>query len=116
VFVELQRAGHKIFTGSEVQYSRMVKAGVHGAISGVASVLPELMVAIDRRARAGEDTAQLDAKVADFVDRTSKFPFPIAIREASAIRGIKTGPHATPLSREECVRMEEFRAWFKTFV
>ncbi len=111
-FVELQRAAPRFFTGADAQYSRMLKNGAYGAISGVASVVPELMVAIDRRARAGEDTSALDAKVADFIDRSAAFPFPIGIREACAVRGIKTGPHAGPLGRQECLEMEEFRAWF----
>ncbi len=115
-FIAVQRAGHKIFTGADAQYSRMLKQGAYGAISGVASAAPELMVAIDSKARAGEDTSALDAKVAEFIDRTSAFPFPIGIREAAAMRGLKPGPHATPLSPEQCVRLEEFRAWFKDWV
>ncbi len=114
-FVALQKAGHKIFTGADAQYSRMLRQGVYGAISGVATAIPELMVAIDRRTRAGEDTTALDAGVAEFIDRTSAFPFPVGVREACAVRGLKTGPHATPLSREECTKLEEFRIWFKSW-
>ena len=115
-FIALQKAGHKIFTGAEAKYSRMLREGVYGTISGVASAVPELMVEIDRRARAGEETTALDAKVVEFIDRTAAFPCPIGIREAAAIRGLKPGPHATPLSREESARLEEFRDWFKTFL
>src|SRR5258706_5876725 len=115
-FVELQKAAPKVFVGADAQYSRMLRAGAHGAISGVASVIPELMVAIDQRVRAGEDKSTLDAHVAEFVNRVMAFPMPIGIMEAAALRGLKTGPHATPLGREECLRMEEFRAWFQEWL
>jgi dihydrodipicolinate synthase/N-acetylneuraminate lyase len=39
-FVELQRAGYQVFTGNEAMYSRFVRAGGYGTISGVASVVP----------------------------------------------------------------------------
>jgi len=114
-FVELQRVA-KVFVGADAMYSRAVGVGAFGAISGVASVIPELMVALDRRARAGGDTSALDAKVVEFLNRTSAFPFPVALREAAAIRGLNVGPHASPLGREECARMEEFRAWFRDWL
>ena len=94
-------------------YSRAARAGAAGAISGTASVLPELMIAIDRRARAGEDTSTLDQHLAAFLDRAMSFPFPIAFREALKIRGVDAGPHATPLGPEESKRLDEFRGWFR---
>src|SRR5262249_9010258 len=111
-FVELQRSGREGFTGNDAMYSRVVRAGGYGAISGVASVVPELMVAVDRRARAGEDTSELDAKVAEIMKRASEFAAPLALKEAAAIRGLKVGPHASPLGVEECRKLESFRAWF----
>ncbi|HWZ32534.1 MAG TPA: dihydrodipicolinate synthase family protein [Bryobacteraceae bacterium] len=115
-FVELQRASAKVFVGADTMYSRAARAGAMGAISGVASVVPELLVAIDRAARAGNDTSALDARLADFIDRAMAFPFPIALREAAAVRGIRTGPHASPLGRDECQRLEEFRTWFRAWL
>jgi len=115
-FVELQRSGTQVFVGAEAIYSRAVREGGYGAISGIASVVPELMVGIDRRARAGQDTSALDAKACEFVDRMMAFPFPMALREAAAIRGLKVGPHAAPLGPDECVRMQEFRSWFRDWV
>ena len=112
-FATLQRCGRPVYLGSETLYSRAAREGVFGIISGVANALPELMVALDRRARAGEDTSALDARLAEFVERAMTFPFPIGIREAAAMRGLKTGPHAVPSGREECARLEEFRSWFR---
>ena len=115
-FIGLKNAAATIFVGADQMYSRAARVGAYGAISGTASVAPELMIAIDRRARAGEDTAELDARVKEFAARAIEFPFPAAYREAAAIRGLKIGPHAAPLGRQECVRMEEFRAWFRGWI
>jgi 4-hydroxy-tetrahydrodipicolinate synthase len=115
-FERLQRSGLAVYTGADTMYSRAARAGATGAISGIASVVPELMVAIDRAARCGQDTAALDARVKDFIDRANEFPFPVAYREALKIRGIDAGPCASPVGPAESKRLEEFRGWFREWV
>jgi 4-hydroxy-tetrahydrodipicolinate synthase len=119
-FVEMERItrdrGLAIYIGSDNMYRRARSAGATGAISGTASVIPELMVAIERGSVAGQDCTRLEASVAEFVSRAAMFPFPIAYREAVALRGIQIGPHAAPLGRDESRRMEEFRAWFRDWL
>jgi dihydrodipicolinate synthase/N-acetylneuraminate lyase len=102
-----------ILMGSDGMYSRACRAGAAGAVSGAANALPELMVGIDRRARAGQDTAALDALLSEFLTRAMSFAFPVAFREAAAIRGIAVGPHATPLSPGEFHRLADFHSWFQ---
>jgi 4-hydroxy-tetrahydrodipicolinate synthase len=114
-FVELQKAG-SVLVGSDVMYSRACRAGAAGVISGLASAVPELMVAIDRRARNDQDTAALDAQCKEFLDRVLRFPLPIAIKEAAAIRGVSVGPHATPLGPDERRALDEFRGWFREWL
>ena len=115
-FEAFVRTGLPVFTGSDLIYSRAARAGAAGTISGMASVVPELMVATDRAVRSGADTTALDARIAEFVNRAMSFPFPIAFKEAAAIRGLKTGPAASPLGPEECRRMDQFRGWFKEWI
>jgi dihydrodipicolinate synthase/N-acetylneuraminate lyase len=115
-FVVLQKTGYPVFTGSEIIYARAVQAGAAGTISGLATVLPELMVALDRRVRSGAETADLEKLVQEFSTRALSFSFPMAYREAAALRGLKTGPNAIPLSAHECAAMDEFRAWFVSFL
>ena len=112
-FLKLQSTGLPVWVGADTMYNRAARAGAAGAISGTASVLPELMVSIDRRARAGEDTSDLEKTLAAFQERAMSFPFPIAFREALAIRGIDPGPHASPLGPEESKKLDEFRGWFR---
>jgi dihydrodipicolinate synthase/N-acetylneuraminate lyase len=105
--------GFAVYTGGEAIYSRACKRGAAGIISGVANAMPELMVAIDRAARAGRDTSELDAQLLEFLRRLEGFPMPAPIREAAASRGLEVGPHALPFGTGERKRMDEFRAWFE---
>ncbi len=112
-FLKLHATGLPVLVGADTMYGRAARAGTAGAISGTASVLPELMMGIDQRARAGQDTAELDRKLNEFQERAMSFPFPIAFREALKIRGIDPGRHASPLGTEESKRMDAFRGWFR---
>jgi hypothetical protein len=38
------------------------------------------------------------------------------VREAAALRGIKIGPHAIPLSDEATKGIQEFRSWFRDWL
>lgn len=109
-FEALQRCGFCVFVGSERIYSRARAAGAAGTISGVASAVPELIIAIDRRSRAGKSISDLDRYVAEFLDRSNRFPFPMGIRQALAARGVHTGPHAIPFRSPA---LDEFRSWFR---
>ncbi len=107
------KRGFSVLTGADVLFSRMRRVGIAGAVSGAASVLPELMVAIHRRTGAGQDTTQLDAYLSDFLGRVMSFPFPSALKRAGEVRGIETGPNAVPLGAETSRRLDEFRDWFR---
>jgi dihydrodipicolinate synthase/N-acetylneuraminate lyase len=105
-----------VLIGNDAIYGWAAKAGAAGVVSGVASALPELMAAVGRAALAGADTTPLDALLQQFIDRILKFPIPIAIREAAAIRGIAVGPHASPLGAEGEKALQEFRGWFREWL
>ena len=119
-FVRLQelagKLGLTVFVGSDVMYSRARAAGAGGTISGVASALPELMTAIERRTLAAQSTAALDALVREFCDRVLSFPLPMAIREAMLARGLPAGCQSIPLGAADSARLQEFRSWFKDWL
>ena len=75
-----------------------------GVISGVACAVPELVLALHRGAECAPD------RVRELIEHLQPMPFPVGIREATAQRGLKVGPHAAPV--EERV-VAEFRDWFK---
>jgi len=119
-FVALDQAASErklaVLTGNDAIYGWATKAGAAGTVSGVASAVPELMVAVGQTARAGADTVALDALVHEFIERVLRFPLPIAIREAAAIRGISTGPHASPLGSDDTRALADFRSWFRDWL
>ncbi len=104
-----------LLIGNDAIYTEAREAGADGVVSGCACALPELLLAIDHSIRAGnaDAAARLDARLKEFIARIEQFPAPVGVREAVALRGIKTGPHAIPLGPEGQARVPEFREWFR---
>ena len=115
-------ASYVFFSGSERLYARVrdsaTQAGVYGIISGVASAVPELVVALARAVESGDAArvAMLDARVGEFLDWFWKFPVPMAVKEAAALRGVKAGVSAVPLPANASRRLDEFREWFRAWL
>jgi 4-hydroxy-tetrahydrodipicolinate synthase len=113
-----QQAGKTPFTllaGHERIYAQCRGLGAKGIVSGVASALPELMVALDKALVAGEKerSAQLQALLAEFLERVEIFPWPAGAKEAARQRGLKTGALAAPLGVEHQRKLTEFGEWFQ---
>jgi dihydrodipicolinate synthase/N-acetylneuraminate lyase len=104
-----------LFAGDERIYVRATNLGAHGIVSGIASAVPELMLALDRSLQSGaiERIAQLEARVNEFLDWTEQLPFPAGIKEAAKQRKLKMGALAAPLGDEEVRRLDQFREWFR---
>jgi dihydrodipicolinate synthase/N-acetylneuraminate lyase len=92
-----------------------LRAGADGVLSGCASAIPELLVAIYKTNSAGEHEKadRLNQTLTDFVDRIERFPAPVAIKRAVEIRGQKAGEPSVPLAPENDAALAEFAAWFK---
>ena len=101
--------------GQERIYVQQRRAGAHGAVSGVASALPELMVALDRAVVAGEQerSQQLEARLMEFLVWSDLFTWPTAAKEALKQRKLKSGALAMPLSAEGDRKLQEFAEWFR---
>ena len=88
--------------------------GCEGVISGVACAIPELLIALDRAVTGGvtEVTTRLEVRLRQFIEQIDKLPTPMGVKEATAARGLKLGPHSLScegaLQRELCA----FRDWF----
>ena len=104
-----------LLIGADGIFTRARQEGADGIISGVASALPELLVALEKAISSGatQKRDKLDARLQEFIVWIARFPFPFAIKEAVNLRGLKTGPHALPLSAETERRLGEFREWFR---
>jgi len=104
-----------LLVGHDGIFARARACGADGVISGIACAVPELLLSLDRAiARQDEaETARLDARLHEFLERFQQFPTPVAIKVALAVRGLKIGPPPVPLARETRVALEAFREWFR---
>ncbi|HKW96338.1 MAG TPA: dihydrodipicolinate synthase family protein [Bryobacteraceae bacterium] len=107
-----------MLAGNDRIFTAARQAGAHGIVSGVACAAPELLVALDRaiKNQQAEEILRLDARLQEFIDWHERFPTPVAIKAATAVRGLKTGPFSTPLDAAGDARLEEFRQWFKSWL
>lgn len=113
-----EHADFALISGSEAVFTLARSAGADGWISGVACAVPELLLALNRSILDGaaERTACLDARLKEFVAWMKQFPMPVAIRTAVGARGIKAGPHASPLGPQSQARLAGFRDWFSAWL
>lgn len=106
-----------LFVGSDGIFPQARQAGASGVVSGCACAIPELLVKLDAAILAGdqERTTMLTGLLNEFISWTGRFPTPVAIKVATAVRGLKVGPLAVPLAPEKCQALEEFQSWFKSW-
>jgi dihydrodipicolinate synthase/N-acetylneuraminate lyase len=114
----LERTAGTPFTflcGQERIYVQQRRAGAQGAVSGVASALPELMVALDQAIVSGdqERCLRLEARMTEFLLWADLLPWPAAAKEALKQRKLKSGALATPLGPEGDRKLAEFAEWFR---
>jgi dihydrodipicolinate synthase/N-acetylneuraminate lyase len=101
------------FVGRETLFTEARIGGISGVISGIASALPELLVAIDRAICGGdlEKARALDRYLQEFHENIRTYPLPVAIIEALRVRRQKMGAFAGPMSEDTTRRLAEFREW-----
>lgn len=108
------RDGFTVLVGDDALFARARAAGAHGVVSGTASALPELLLAIDRAIAAGDTTrtARLDARLAEFIAWANRFPAPVAVKAAAEARGLQIGPPPVPLGPSSRQLLADFHEWF----
>jgi 4-hydroxy-tetrahydrodipicolinate synthase len=92
-----------------------LQAGWNGAISGVAAMCPELLVALHRSVveHRMSDMAQLQQRLDELTSRLAVFPTPWGIRIGLAARGYRTGPLPLPLTRGRQEQIVGFTRWLQ---
>jgi 4-hydroxy-tetrahydrodipicolinate synthase len=91
------------------------RGGAHGLLSSAACAVPELVVALDGAIHNGsvERAAQLEATLQEFLYWTAQFPFPVLVKVAAGLRGVKLGAQSVPLSSGRQKKLDGFREWFQ---
>jgi dihydrodipicolinate synthase/N-acetylneuraminate lyase len=64
-------------------------------------------------ARNTEKIERMEALRQELMAWLARFPLPVGVKTAVAVRGIHTGPLSVPLSpgKQQC--LEQFREWFR---
>ena len=107
-----------LMAGNDRLLAHAVRSGANGLVSGVACAVPEVIVQL-YRALSQNDTAQIDYwqhKLDEFMEWIDRFPAPIGVKTATALRGRTCGPPSVPLSKEKRVQLEEFQSWFNAWL
>jgi 2-dehydro-3-deoxy-D-pentonate aldolase len=99
-----------VLNGSDQLAAQALDAGADGLISSAACAVPELLVSLARALPEGREP--LNARLLEFTARAEKFPHPVAVKRAVALRGQKSGPELTPLAPETRQELEQFSRWF----
>jgi 4-hydroxy-tetrahydrodipicolinate synthase len=109
-----EHGGATVLIGHDSLFVRARSAGL-GVVSAAACAVPELSMALDRAIAAGdgERIACLDAMFQELLGWLDRFPQPVGLKTAVAVRGIQTGPLAVPLPPRKQICLEQFREWFK---
>jgi dihydrodipicolinate synthase/N-acetylneuraminate lyase len=104
-----------LLVGDDALFTRARMEGADGLVSGTASAVPELLVALDGAIAAGatDRVVRLEARLQELIGWTDRFPAPAGVKAAAEARGLKVGPPALPLAPENQRRLEEFREWFR---
>jgi 4-hydroxy-tetrahydrodipicolinate synthase len=109
-------SANRILGNDGALYPALLENLCDGVVSGVASVLPELMVAFYREAATAPDSGTALA-LRDSLDAVlrwlSRFPVPWGLKLIAAERGFFTAEYALPLSPQRQADALEFQQWFQ---
>jgi 4-hydroxy-tetrahydrodipicolinate synthase len=107
-----------IMMGNDSFFVRSQEFAADGVISGIASALPELLVGLKRAVASNqpEVVTRLDVRLQQFISWLPKFPVPVGVKEAVALRGIKVTGNSIPLTGDQIRLLEEFRSWFRDWL
>lgn len=106
--------GRAVLSGDDCLLVQARSAGF-GVLSACACAAPELTIALNGAICAGDTAAisRLEEKRQELLSWFERFPAPVGLKTAVAVRGIETGPLPVPLSAGKHQSLEEFREWFK---
>ena len=101
-------------SGDDANLVESRRRGAHGLLSSAACAIPEIVVALDGALRDGnqERVARLEPMLQEFLGWAGQFPFPVLVKAAAGLRGVKVGAQLVPLSSERQHQLDAFREWF----
>jgi 4-hydroxy-tetrahydrodipicolinate synthase len=109
-------AANRVIGSDQALYGALVEGLCDGVVSGVACVLPELMLALYSRAQqapTSEATLALKAALDEFIDWLGRFPVPWGLKIIAMERGLSPLDLPLPLSEDRSAMRDAFLAWFR---
>ena len=102
-------------SGDDANLAASRRGGAHGLLSSAACAVPELVVALDGAIQNGspDRAAHLESMLQEFLSWTAQFPFPVLVKVAAGLRGVKLGAQSVPLSPGRQKKLDAFREWFQ---
>ena len=107
-----------VFSGSEVDSARALRAGADGLILANACALPEIVCGMAQAIRSGDEAAadRHYATLLEFNAWIARFPAPVGVKRAMELRGQISGSPAVPLAPATQLLMDEFSSWFGPWI
>lgn len=119
-YLQTLRAAHpfQLLVGSDSLSLRALQTGASGVVSGIAAVLPELLVSLDRAVSAGDHARaeRLNERLNEFLSYVEKFPATVAIRQAAVARGWTGKDGAVPLDEDMAAEVIAFHVWLRDWL
>jgi len=113
--------GFVLLSGGEPRLAEAMALGATGCVSGMANVVPELIVALYQAARRGDRQAieENTARVVELANAINRLQFPVNVAAAMEARGLAVGEPKLPLSPATVLVYQEtvaearrlYRAW-----
>jgi 4-hydroxy-tetrahydrodipicolinate synthase len=112
-----KRSDFSLFVGDDSVLLGALQAGWDGVVSGIACFVPELIGAVYRSYRSGDEAlassyqAMLDA----LIEQVVRLPIPWGVRVGLEARGIANGPLHLPPSPQRLRQINELRSWLRNW-
>jgi 4-hydroxy-tetrahydrodipicolinate synthase len=106
------------FAGNESLFLEACRAGAEGVVSGVASAVPELIVAIHRAvgANAYDLGTHLNTLLGEFLEWLDRFPATVAIKQTAVVRGWKLDQSAFQFDSSTQSEIKKFHRWLEDWL
>jgi len=109
-------AANRIIGNDSALYDALVEGLCDGVVSGVACVLPELMLSLYRLTKespTAEKTLATKALLDEFIGWLGYFPVPWGLKIIALERGFSPFDLPLPLTQRRAAKRDEFVAWFR---
>ena len=106
------------FSGDDSQLINAYQHGADGAISGVATACPELLVTVERIRRRGTSSYpdSVQNLLKEFIAQICALPVPWGIKVAMEVRGFQMGPLSWKGSKKLETQIAAFQEWFRAWL